>query len=212
MRRRHGARALAWQAPPAAAGSRFRLPACPRHAAAARRHGRRRAALTRPAPPPTSRACPGECRGPASCPGGGIGRRTSFRCWRSQGRGGSSPLLGTTIAGPARSAGQRCQGDIVEAIVTAARSAAWPCPGDIAEKIVAAPSGNDVREPSLSRSSRRGRPTAGRMALMAARPMPIARPFTASSTRAARKAPALNPGVRNRPMERPRPGQREIGG
>src|SRR5438270_13351900 len=29
------------------------------------------------------------------CPGGGIGRRTSFRCWRSQGRGGSSPLLGT---------------------------------------------------------------------------------------------------------------------
>ena len=31
----------------------------------------------------------------ASCPDGGIGRRTSFRCWRSQGRGGSSPLLGT---------------------------------------------------------------------------------------------------------------------
>ena len=31
------------------------------------------------------------------CPGGGIGRRTSFRCWRSQGRGGSSPLLGTTL-------------------------------------------------------------------------------------------------------------------
>ena len=30
------------------------------------------------------------------CPGGGIGRRTSFRCWRSQGRGGSSPLLGTS--------------------------------------------------------------------------------------------------------------------
>jgi hypothetical protein len=29
------------------------------------------------------------------CPDGGIGRRTSFRCWRSQGRGGSSPLLGT---------------------------------------------------------------------------------------------------------------------
>ena len=28
-------------------------------------------------------------------PDGGIGRRTSFRCWRSQGRGGSSPLLGT---------------------------------------------------------------------------------------------------------------------
>jgi hypothetical protein len=33
----------------------------------------------------------------ALCPGGGIGRRTSFRCWRSQGRGGSSPLLGTTF-------------------------------------------------------------------------------------------------------------------
>ena len=36
------------------------------------------------------------------CPDGGIGRRTSFRCWRSQGRGGSSPLLGTkTPAGVA---------------------------------------------------------------------------------------------------------------
>ena len=34
------------------------------------------------------------CRG-IPCPDGGIGRRTSFRCWRSQGRGGSSPLLGT---------------------------------------------------------------------------------------------------------------------
>src|SRR5687768_13194332 len=33
---------------------------------------------------------------PTPCPDGGIGRRTSFRCWRSQGRGGSSPLLGTT--------------------------------------------------------------------------------------------------------------------
>src|SRR3546814_20145899 len=32
---------------------------------------------------------------PTPCPDGGIGRRTSFRCWRSQGRGGSSPLLGT---------------------------------------------------------------------------------------------------------------------
>ena len=31
------------------------------------------------------------------CPDGGIGRRTSFRCWRSQGRGGSSPLLGTSF-------------------------------------------------------------------------------------------------------------------
>ena len=28
------------------------------------------------------------------CPGGGIGRRTSFRCWRSQGRGGSSSSPG----------------------------------------------------------------------------------------------------------------------
>jgi hypothetical protein len=32
------------------------------------------------------------------CPDGGIGRRTSFRCWRSQGRGGSSPLPGTSYA------------------------------------------------------------------------------------------------------------------
>lgn len=31
----------------------------------------------------------------AMCPGGGIGRRTSFRCWRWQHRGGSSPFLGT---------------------------------------------------------------------------------------------------------------------
>ena len=37
-------------------------------------------------------AVPARCR---PCPDGGIGRRTSFRCWRSQGRGGSSPLLGT---------------------------------------------------------------------------------------------------------------------
>src|SRR3546814_4368419 len=35
------------------------------------------------------------CALPISCPDGGIGRRTSFRSWRSQGRGGSSPLLGT---------------------------------------------------------------------------------------------------------------------
>src|SRR3954465_10140016 len=39
---------------------------------------------------------------PTPCPDGGIGRRTSFRCWRSQGRGGSSPLLGT-ISFPLRS-------------------------------------------------------------------------------------------------------------
>jgi hypothetical protein len=31
-----------------------------------------------------------------SCPGGGIGRRTRFRVWRSQGRAGSSPVPGTT--------------------------------------------------------------------------------------------------------------------
>ena len=30
------------------------------------------------------------------CPDGEIGRRTSFRCWRLHGRGGSSPLPGTT--------------------------------------------------------------------------------------------------------------------
>src|SRR3954465_2404930 len=39
------------------------------------------------------------------CPGGGIGRRTSFRCWRSQGRGGSSPLLGTIEATDGRRIG-----------------------------------------------------------------------------------------------------------
>ena len=32
---------------------------------------------------------------PNMCPDGGIGRRTVFRWRRSQGRGGSSPLLGT---------------------------------------------------------------------------------------------------------------------
>ncbi|VWX49026.1 hypothetical protein NOVOSPHI9U_20200 [Novosphingobium sp. 9U] len=37
-------------------------------------------------------------RPPTPCPDGGIGRRTSFRCWRSQGRGGSSPLLGTSTS------------------------------------------------------------------------------------------------------------------
>src|SRR5690606_17993568 len=31
------------------------------------------------------------------CPGGEIGRHASFRCWWPQGRGGSSPLLGTTL-------------------------------------------------------------------------------------------------------------------
>jgi hypothetical protein len=31
------------------------------------------------------------------CPDGGIGRRTSFRCWRWQRRGGSSPLPGTSF-------------------------------------------------------------------------------------------------------------------
>ena len=32
-----------------------------------------------------------------SCPGGEIGRRTSFRCWRLHGRGGSIPFLGTIL-------------------------------------------------------------------------------------------------------------------
>ena len=31
------------------------------------------------------------------CPGGGIGRRASFRCWSTLVGGGSSPLLGTTL-------------------------------------------------------------------------------------------------------------------
>ena len=31
------------------------------------------------------------------CPGGEIGRHASFRCWWPKGRGGSSPLLGTTF-------------------------------------------------------------------------------------------------------------------
>ena len=31
------------------------------------------------------------------CPDGEIGRRTSFRCWRLHGRGGSSPLPGTIL-------------------------------------------------------------------------------------------------------------------
>ena len=50
------------------------------------------------------------------CPDGGIGRRTSFRCWRSQGRGGSSPLLGTntlkknTKSSQARSSDRVCYG------------------------------------------------------------------------------------------------------
>src|SRR4028118_2039828 len=48
--------------------------------------------------PPTLLVAPAyqrQTREQLLCPGGGIGRRTSFRCWRSQGRGGSSPLLGT---------------------------------------------------------------------------------------------------------------------
>ena len=35
--------------------------------------------------------------GSEGCPGGGIGRRTRFRVWRSQGRAGSSPVPGTTF-------------------------------------------------------------------------------------------------------------------
>src|SRR5215210_2261719 len=54
--------------------------------------------LTESQADPTSRACRKLTHSfdPLG-PGGGIGRRTSFRCWRSQGRGGSSPLLGTTL-------------------------------------------------------------------------------------------------------------------
>jgi hypothetical protein len=52
------------------------------------------AALTLPRANPNSRRLPTIFD---PCPGGGIGRRTSFRCWRSQGRGGSSPLLGTIL-------------------------------------------------------------------------------------------------------------------
>ena len=42
----------------------------------------------------------------APCPDGGIGRRTSFRCWRSQGRGGSSPLLGTSYSQDTENSGK----------------------------------------------------------------------------------------------------------
>jgi hypothetical protein len=52
--------------------------------------GKSKAVLTSAAATPNRPLLP-------SCPDGGIGRRTSFRCWRSQGRGGSSPLPGTTI-------------------------------------------------------------------------------------------------------------------
>ena len=51
--------------------------------------------IDRPTPLPLSAAAYHEISFP--CPGGGIGRRTSFRCWRSQGRGGSSPLPGTIL-------------------------------------------------------------------------------------------------------------------
>ena len=33
----------------------------------------------------------------APCSDGGIGIRTSLRCWREQSRGGSSPLLSTSM-------------------------------------------------------------------------------------------------------------------
>ena len=71
-----------------------------------RRHARKtaRSRLTPPTPPPSCRRLP-------PCPDGGIGRRTSFRCWRSQGRGGSSPLPGTsnsqTIGNVERSSSRR---------------------------------------------------------------------------------------------------------
>ena len=44
-------------------------------------------------PPLTARFYPIDVR--CTVPRWRNGRRTSFRCWRSQGRGGSSPLLGT---------------------------------------------------------------------------------------------------------------------
>jgi hypothetical protein len=46
--------------------------------------------LTRPRPRDISRIHD-------TCPGGGIGRRAGFRCQWPQGRGGSSPLLGTSF-------------------------------------------------------------------------------------------------------------------
>ena len=67
------------------------------------RNPQRRSAIAQPAvdnplnPPLVARSYPVQpgFSGGIPCPDGGIGRRTSFRCWRSQGRGGSSPLLGT---------------------------------------------------------------------------------------------------------------------
>ena len=59
----------------------------PRHLG--RRGGGGKAPLTPRRAPPTDRAHD-------TGPGGGIGRRASFRCWCPYGRGGSSPLLGTT--------------------------------------------------------------------------------------------------------------------
>ena len=62
---------------------------------------------------------PAKMTGPLRCPDGGIGRRTSFRCWRSQGRGGSSPLLGTNIlktnnkSSQARSPDRVCYGSLL---------------------------------------------------------------------------------------------------
>ena len=55
------------------------------------------------------------------CPDGGIGRRTSFRCWRSQGRGGSSPLLGTIFL-PDASVSVR-KSPLSQALFTASASA-----------------------------------------------------------------------------------------
>ena len=39
------------------------------------------------------------------CPDGEIGRHASFRCWSSQGGGGSSPLLGTKFSKPSQALG-----------------------------------------------------------------------------------------------------------
>src|SRR5690606_16356529 len=66
-----------------------------------------------PAARPRRPGCP--------CPDGGIGRRTSFRCWRSQGRGGSSPLLGTILLFAVIREQSRKQQNVREARVKIAR-------------------------------------------------------------------------------------------
>ena len=77
-----------------AAGRETPQPAPARPCAVGTREAKR--SLTSPGSPPIRALLPSMVQSfPCPCPDGGIGRRTSFRCWRSQGRGGSSPLLGT---------------------------------------------------------------------------------------------------------------------